>query len=269
MFDVLSKMLFFLMRPSNALILLLLLGATAQLTRFRRWGMVLIVAAVAGLCAGGFSPLANWLLSPLENRFSPPRDMPREVAGIIVLGGAIDTLVSGNRPFPGVEGAGERIMAVPQLARFYPSARIIYSGGTSHSRGENASEGEIAKELLGESGVALSRIDLEQASRNTWGNAVESFELAEPVSGENWLLVTSASHMPRAVGAFRAAGWERIIAYPVDFETAGVGDATRIFMSASMGLERLDRAVREWCALLAYWMTGRSDALFPSPRDKQ
>lgn len=69
--------------------------------------------------------------------------------------------------------------------------------------------------------------------------------------------------MPRAVGVFRAAGFD-VTAYPVDYRTRGWGDALRPFDSIPAGLARLDRAAKEWIGLLAYALTGRTNALFPA-----
>lgn len=89
-------------------------------------------------------------------------------------------------------------------------------------------------------------------------------DIVRPQPGQRWLLVTSAFHMPRTVGIFRAAGFD-VEAYPVDFRTTGPEDAGRGFFHVSEGLRRTDVAVREWIGLLAYYVTGRSSALFPAP----
>ena len=67
-------------------------------------------------------------------------------------------------------------------------------------------------------GLDARRILVETRSRNTYENAVYSKELAQPQPGQIWLLVTSANHMPRAVGCFRAVGFD-VIPYPVDYDT--------------------------------------------------
>ena len=71
--------------------------------------------------------------------------------------------------------------------------------------------------------------------------------------------------MPRAIGAFRQAGFD-VEAWPVDYRTRGRADLARPFDKVSEGLRRVDVASREWAGLLAYWLMGRSDALFPAPR---
>ena len=79
---------------------------------------------------------------------------------------------------------------------------------------------------MAELGVPEAGIIYETTSRNTYENAVNSLDVAVPQPGSRWVLVTSAAHMPRAMGAFEAAGWKNITPYPVDFQTAlrGNGD---------------------------------------------
>jgi uncharacterized SAM-binding protein YcdF (DUF218 family) len=98
-------------------------------------------------------------------------------------------------------------------------------------------------------------------------NAVFSKAIARPKRGERWLLVTSAFHMPRAIGVFRKAGFP-VEAYPVDWRTRGTEDLLRPFAVMSDGLQRSDNAVHEWVGLLVYWLTNRSSELFPGPSQK-
>jgi uncharacterized SAM-binding protein YcdF (DUF218 family) len=111
--------------------------------------------------------------------------------------------------------------------------------------------------------VPRERVTLENRARNTYENAIYTKELAKPRPGERWLLVTSASHMPRAIGCFRRVGFS-VEAYPVDWNTA---DRTNFApnMHISSGLSRLDYAVHAWTGLLVYWLTGRTSEFFPSP----
>ena len=112
-----------------------------------------------------------------------------------------------------------------RLARRFPQARIAFSGGSGNLFLDSVSEAPIAAELLQEFGVSRDRILLETASRTTAENAIMLRTLLAPKQGEHWLLLTSAFHMPRAIGAFRKAGFE-VEAYPVDWRTRGWVDAT-------------------------------------------
>jgi uncharacterized SAM-binding protein YcdF (DUF218 family) len=150
------------------------------------------------------------------------------------------------------------------LVRQYPQARIIYSGGDARLVIKGGNEAQYAADLFDSLGIPRSRIIAESKSRNTVENARLSKALAQPKPGERWLLVTSAYHMPRAIGAFRAAGFS-VEAYPVDWRTRGPIDLVMPMESVTAGLRRTDTAVHEWVGLFAYWLTGRSSALFPGP----
>ena len=78
------------------------------------------------------------------------------------------------------------------------------------------------------------RVTAEEQSRNTVENAVFSKLLAMPQAGERWRLVTSAFHMPRAMGTFRQAGFP-VEAYPVDWRTRGTEDMLRPFPTLAYG----------------------------------
>ncbi len=140
----------------------------------------------------------------------------------------------------------------------------MVTGGAGFYSGATTTEAEVLRQKIGRLGLPPERIIFESQSVNTHENATLSKALAQPRPGETWLLVTSAWHMPRSVGIFRAAGWP-VTGYPVDFRTAGAGDAWRGFNSVSDGLRRADVATREWVGLVAYRLTGRSAALLPSP----
>src|ERR1700732_4961765 len=101
-------------------------GVMLSATRLAVPGRRLLIASVALLGMCGFSPLGNWLLYPLEQRF-PPWDAARGVPdGIVVLGGSIHADVSAERGTPVVGGAADRIIAAAALAQRYPNARVVF-----------------------------------------------------------------------------------------------------------------------------------------------
>ncbi len=264
MFFVASKLLGFFALPSNDMLAVGLLGLALTRTKLARAGYRLVSASIVLFLAFGLLPLGKLLLAPLEDRF-PPWDVARGAPdGIVVLGGAIDPEFAIAHDASGLNEAAERITAVAALARKYPSAKILYSGGNGSLAPRGGSEAQIAGRLLETFGVPASRLILEDQSRNTAENAEFSLRLTMPKPGERWLLVTSAYHMPRAIGAFRKAGFW-VEAYPVDYRTAGAADLWIPFDSVAAGLRRTDTAAREWVGLMAYWLTGRSSALFPAP----
>jgi uncharacterized SAM-binding protein YcdF (DUF218 family) len=264
MFFVLAKVLGFFALPSNFLISIGILGILLLLTRLRRLASWLIVTSLVLIAVAGWSPLGNVLILPLEQRF-PPWDPSRGPPdGIVVLGGAITPDVSAAREAVALNEAAERITAVAELARRYPKARIIYSGGSAALTSDRIAEAPYAVSELEALGIAHDRITAEEQSRNTIENAVFSQLIAQPKPGDRWLLVTSAFHMPRAIAAFRAVGFP-VEAYPVDWRTRGPIDARRPFGLLSEGLGRTDTAVHEWIGLLAYRLAGKTGDLFPAP----
>lgn len=257
-----SKLVWLVLEPSTALTLLALLGVALCFTRFLRAGRWLALLGVAGLLVAGFSPLGTLVLRPLESRFSPFQDDGRPVAGVLVLGGALQSDVAAARGVFAVNEAAERFTILPALARRYPDAKLVFVGGSGDLAGRIPPEADILRRVVGDL-ITPERLIYERASRNTYENAVNSHAQLNPAKGERWLLVTSAWHMPRAVGLFRKAGW-RVTPYPVDFRTTGQGDDLRPFHAVSAGLRRLDVAAKEWAGLLFARLAGQSDALLPA-----
>jgi uncharacterized SAM-binding protein YcdF (DUF218 family) len=240
--------------PSNLVILTGIVGFLLLTTRFARAGRWLGFVSLIILAILGLSPIGNALITPLEDRF-PPWDAARGAPdGVIVLGGAIDAWGPRN----------ERLVVVPGLLRRYPNARVLFSGGSGVLIDDGNAEAKFAARLLDSLGIARSRITLEDRARNTVENAIFSKALAQPKAGERWLLVTSAYHMPRAIGVFRKAGFS-VEPYPVDWRTHRVEAGPPLFVTMRDGLWRTDTAVHEWVGLAVYWLTGRSSELFPAP----
>ncbi|MGQ0446006.1 MAG: YdcF family protein [Beijerinckiaceae bacterium] len=264
MFFVASKIFWFVAEPVSLAILAGVLGLLLGFTRFARAGRVLMAGAIVALAAFLLTPLGALLLRPLEERFpQPPAGMPAP-AGIIVLGGALDTEKSEARGQVYFTADAARMTAGFELARRYPSARLIFTGGSAGLLIQERAEAIGVRKLWLSLGVPEERMTFENKSRNTWENALFTRDLVKPKPGETWLLVTSAWHMPRSAGIFRHLGFD-VIAYPVAYRT--YGDARDFLLPASMidKVIMLDYSVREWAGLLAYRLAGKTDALFPAP----
>lgn len=247
--------------PGNLLALTAFLGLMLAVLDIRL-GRLLLAAASIGFFVVMTTPLATWLLLPLEQRFPVPTAIPDEIAGIIVLGGAIMPAGSDEHGSPQLTQDAERMTVLPGLMRRFPGARLIFTGGSGDPRNPNAREAPYAAQLLADLSVDMTRVTLEPESRNTWENALFTRDLLG-ADGRPWLLVTSASHMPRSVGIFRQVGIS-IIPYPVGF-VANRADIWKFGLNLGDNLDRLDRAAHEYRGLLAYRLAGRTDTLFPAP----
>ena len=264
MFFFLSKTVGKMLLPTNFLIGIGVIGALLLATRFASLGRRLMVLSVLVLAVCGFSPLGNWLLYPLESRF-PPWDAARGAPdGIIILGGSIDADLSVAHGGAVVRSEADRIIAAAVLARRYPNARILFTGGSANLLSNDAKEADYAGALFESLGVAKARLTMERRSRNTQENVEFSKAMVAPKSGERWLLVTSAFHMPRSVGLFRKAGFA-VEPYPVDWRVGGKSDLLAFFPVADDGLGRTEIALREWMGLIAYRASGKIDELLPGP----
>jgi uncharacterized SAM-binding protein YcdF (DUF218 family) len=265
MMPFLTKILWFFAAPSNVLPTLGLLGLLLiSLRRRRRAGLALAWIGLGGTLLAGFSPLSFWATLPLEQRFPRFQDDGAPVHGVVVLSGAVDVLKSEARHQLELGPAAERITALLDLARRYPEAKLVYVGGSGSFLGAAPRpESLIAAEGLEQLGLARERLVTGTKSRNTAENAQETRALIGTRPGERWLLVTSAWHMPRAVGCFRQAGLP-VVAYPVDFRTRGRQDVLNPFTEVAQGLVLLDLAIKEWIGLVGYRLLGWTDRVFPN-----
>ncbi|MGQ0455466.1 MAG: YdcF family protein [Hyphomicrobium sp.] len=266
MFFAASKILFFIVQPSNLLFLALAIGlALSAGDRWRRFGVRLGGIALGALAIAGFLPIGNMLLAPIEERFGErqPEIPTGQVEGIIILGGFEDGWVTAGRAGLAVNESAERLTEGLRLALRIPGAMVIFTGG-SGSLFDRETVEEPVRRFLIDAGIAEGRIVVEAKSRNTHENAAFTRDLLKPKAGQRWALVTSAYHMPRACGVFRRAGFD-VIPYPVDFRLRDASDVLRPFGSLPDGLKRLDLAVREWIGLVAYWWSGRTTELLPGP----
>ncbi len=260
-----AKVVDFCLQPSALLLILLLAASVLLWTRHQKAARGLVVASAVLLLVGGLLPLSTWLILPLEERFQRADLTGRDIDGIIVLGGGEDARIAKARNVHALNEAGERMTEALALARRFPQATLVFTGGAAAVLYPPSIEADAAKRFLQDFGITeRNRLVLEAKARNTWENALYTRALLKPKPGERWLLVTSAWHMPRAMGAFRKAGFA-VEPWPVDYRTAGVSDRWRLLEAPSEGLRRLETALHEWVGLVAYRLLGRSNALFPSP----
>lgn len=264
MFFVVSKLFWALVEPFDLLLVLGLVGVALTFTRWSRAGCGLCIAAILLLAILCFSPLGSLLLRPIEDRFPLTKPDFPQPAGIIVLGGALNEDMTAARHETALMPLGERLTAGVVLARRYPGARLIFTGGSSSLRPTGADEAAGVRALWLSLGVDPARMIFETKSRNTWENALFTRALIHPKPDENFLLVTAAWHMPRAMGVFRKLGYN-VAAYPTDYMT--LGDA-RDFAWPHLGMGELvmfQYALHEWIGLTAYRLTGKTSAWFPAP----
>lgn len=268
MFFYASKLIWFVLRPSNLAFFLICAGLFA-IWRQRGWqgaGLILCVGGALLLGVAGYSPAANVMLAQLEHRFPPkaPTELSGDIDGIIILGGFEDFGSGTDHTGLPINEAAERLTEGVRLALQYPKAKVLFTGAIVSGLDTSQSLAGPVGRFLNDLGVDENRIILEPKARNTHENAVFAKSLVKPQPSDRWVLITSGYHMPRSVGVFRKAGFA-VIPYPVDLRTRSAGTTPRGFASLSDGLKRFDMVVREYIGLVGYWLTGKTSNLFPGP----
>ena len=253
MFDI-----WWLLQPSSLMAIFLLLAMMGMAVRAHRLAAVFGAAALLLVAVPTTFDVAGRLAWELERRVDPPAELPADVDGILVLGGAIEWKTSRERGQLNLNDAGERVLAAAALAERYPDARLaltgVYREDVENDFVPGFRDGSLifGDEYRGRSVVFIGE------SRSTYEDALLALERLEPRSGETWLLVTSAMHMARALATFRNLGWT-LTPYPVDYRTAGEPGLINPRPDPAASLAALDEAVREWGAVLVYARMGRID----------
>jgi len=152
-------------------------------------------------------PIGDWLMIPLESRFPLMRSFPARVDGIVVLGGIVDQYTTKATGQLSLGDGVERLTEFSALAKRYPNARLVFTGGSASLTDQDVKEADMLAPFLSDLGLDPKRVIFENRARNTFENVSLSKALVNPAKGESWILITSARHMPRSVGVFRKAGF--------------------------------------------------------------
>ncbi len=183
-------------------------------TRQQRTGKVLVTIGLFLLLLLSSSLISNQLLIPLESKYIPhsiqllkqsyePMD-EHSIKFIVVLGG-------GHKSNPKLPITGQidetsmvRLIEGIRLYRKYPDSKLILSGGKVFDPVPNA---EIMANIAKELGIDEKDIIIEGKSRDTKD---EAKLIKSIVNNDRFILVTSASHMPRSMAMFKKLGMNPI-----------------------------------------------------------
>jgi uncharacterized SAM-binding protein YcdF (DUF218 family) len=256
-FFVFSKIVWALLRPETLFLLVLFLSWGLLWLGRHRAAKRTLGLTLSGLVLVAVFPLADLLMGPLERRFVAQPTV-QNVSHIIVLGGSEvpDLTLAWNQAQ--LNEAGERYLAGVSLANRFSEADLVFSGGSGALVSSEVREAGIAEMIFLNAGIAPDRLYIESASRNTAENARNTLTLFKDVPQGQTLLVTSAAHMPRAIASFCTAGWQNLVAWPVDFRSGAFWG--RVGWNLAGNLDDLNKGAKEWIGLLAYRWTGRISA---------
>ncbi len=231
-----------------------------------RWGKRLAMTGTVFALLLWFVPFGHWALAVLEERIPQPKPLPSEVAGIIVIGGSESENIAATRGELYTNFTNmNRLVVMKMLAEKYPSAQLVYAGGTTRPQTHKQKrQADIAKAVLDVMMDGKRKITYERNSRTTLENAINAKAMVGDRVKQPWLLVTTAWHMPRALGTFRKQGWN-VVPMPADYYTEGQFQPLwqPDFAKNLMALYIVGKEV---IGMGAYYYAGHTDALFPEAR---
>jgi uncharacterized SAM-binding protein YcdF (DUF218 family) len=218
-------------------------------TRRQKSGKIIITVGVVVLTIFSLGFLSNTLLGVLENEHSPLTDLQKlkGVKWIVVLGGGV---VSDNRLSANDQISASSLSRLVEGIRIHTNlegSKLIFSGGAVF---DPIPEAKVLADVALSLGVGEENILLESVSKDTEDQAQNIQKFAKLHENERFVLVTSASHMPRAVALFRRFGL-RPIAAPTDFQVkrqTGINPLS--FSPSSSGLTKMERVFHEYLGLL-------------------
>lgn len=256
----------FLTTPSQFFLICIICGLVAVILYRRRLALIALSMGLTGFIAFGFTSLSEALIAPLVTRF-PPADLATADPpfGLIVLGAGLS---EGHARHNGalmelVDGA-EAVPTAALLAARFPEARIIVTGGTGTgfpAAPERAVDG--MRRLLMEFGVAEDRIMIDPNSPTTEARVINTLALVGEDRDQTWWAITPAHRMPRLMGIYRKQGFDPV-PFPIDFKWIPPFDY-RYFYRFTDGLALTDDGAHEWRGLLYYYLSGKTETLFPAP----
>lgn len=264
-----GRLLWILVTPGNLVLWLLLVAMVLQFLRPQLAKRLIISVALLMLIIA-ITPMAQLLISPLEQRFTFPGPQ-RNLAAIVVLGGSQHPAQAQQSPFSGINDHSERMWAAAALARQYPQAKLVFVGGEKETPYGTLKESDVATTYFQQMGIDASRLIVDNRSKNTADNARYTKELIIKLDidlqpGDHrqpWMLVTSAVHMPRAMGSFMQQGLAPV-PYPVNVQSLPIQQWI-ITPDFSNNLSHFELALHEWLGLVKYYAAGKTNSLFPGP----
>lgn len=204
MFIVLSKILDLFLGPLTWAMLFIIAGMV--LRRRVRLSIGLQVLGLVVLYIFSIEPVAGLLTRWTEQGAKETYRPDVVYDAVILLGGGLDPDATETSGRPEYNGAGDRIMRAFELLKEGHARYVLISGGSLDPRPEAVVEAGVLSRQLQQWGIAPERIFTEGSSRNTRENALASEEIIRQQGWKTLLLVTSATHMPRAYGCFAAVG---------------------------------------------------------------
>ena len=262
MFFILSKIVDFLIYPIHFIFLLILVYLISLRINFlkRCSGFILFIISLCILLGGlGFIP--NYFLWKLENEVN--LILPKEAEGIILLGGSFNNI---KKPFElkhaSLNSSSERVVESLFLLNEYEDSKLIMVAKSGSIKLNGPSEAEMANLFFKKFNIDERRLHIKPIAKNTYQESIFISDYISKIGG-NWIIVTSASHMPRALNLFQSRTLNKAIIYP--YPTDHTTDKPKLSFNYNLvNLEKYSNVIHEYLGLIVYWLTGRTKNLWPN-----
>ena len=262
MFFIFSKIIGFLIYPIHFILFLLILYVVSKRIKFFYIFSKLILILIFFLTLfGGSHYFTSSLLWKFENLI--PINLPDDPKGIILLGGSFkhlkEPLAKNQFSF---NSSSERVIKALFFLKKNPELKILNFANSGLFSVGSVSETQLTKDFLIKYGIDSRRIISKPLANNTYQEISHISHYLSKIGG-NWILITSASHMPRAINLFQSNNLNKavIYPYPTDYST----DLPIFsFYFHFHNMTNLSKIAHEIIGLLAYWITGRTETLWPN-----
>ena len=253
----LSKILWLIVNPFNIFILITLFTMFLYFINSRRLSLIIYLINFIFIALISFLPIGSYLTYIIEKEFHTNTKIPERVDGILILGGATNPLLFKEFDQISLNGSAERLVESVMIIRKFEKAKVIFSGGSGIINRSDLGHSQVAKLFYKKMGVDINKIFFEDKSRNTHENIIYSKKIAKPKKNENWLLITSAFHMKRALLIAEKNNW-KFIPYAVDFKNIKEFKLTPNLNLLS-NLNSFQSGLHEWLGLVSYYIMGRTE----------
>ena len=256
----LSKIIWLLLNPFNVFIFFTILTIFLYLVSFKKISIIIFLINSLFLFFISFFPIGSYLIYQIEKEYHLNTVIPKKLDGILILGGATNPLMFKEFNQISVNGSAERLIESVNLIKKFKNSKVVFSGGSGIMNRPDLDHSQVAELFYKKMGLENNRIIFENNSRNTYENIIFSKEIANPQKGQNWLLITSASHMKRAILIGQKHDWQ-LIPYAVDFKTL---KKFKFMPSLNLlsNLNAFQQGSHEWLGLISYYLMQRTNKIF-------
>lgn len=256
----LSKTLWLILNPFNIFILLTLFSILLFLFSIKRLSIIIFLINFSILLTISIFPIGNYLVYIIEKEFHLHTKVPDHIDGILILGGSTNAEMFQEYGQISLNGSAERLVESVDIIKKFKGSKIIFTGGSGILNRPDLGHVQVAKLFYKKMGINLKRIMFENNSKNTFENIIFSKKMAEPNKNEIWLLITSASHMKRALLIGEKNNWY-FTPYAVDFLNEKNFKFRPNFKLLS-NLNSFQKGLHEWLGLISYYLLGRTSRFF-------